>query len=321
MKKTRICLLLTFCMVLSVMSASCGRQDKVNSNGAAAASTLKIYYPNQDFTEIGGENAEAVSGDLTQRTGDLIRQLMTTPKDVRLKSVLGSMVSFNSFTVSNGSIAMDFDSDYLKLSKTAEVLFRASVVQTLTQLKDVKYVTISVKGSPLLDDNGDPVGIMTSNSFIDDTGTEINSYSKAKIRLYFTDREGKHLIADDEEFVYSSNISLEKLVAEKLIEGPSEGSSDFYPTIAPDAKLLSVTVKDRVCYVNFDAGLADKPYDVDENIVIYSIVDSLSELMEVDKVQIAIDGKTDRVLFDSMSLDKVYESNLDLVSDTDSGKE
>lgn len=319
MRKRRLSLLLVLCMLAMLLSA-CTQNKKVNTEDAADTG-CSVYYLNQDLTEIGAVkvNSITLSGNTEADIDVLIRQLAAAPDSVGYRAILGHGVTLKNYSVSSGSLVMNFGSDYLKMSKTEEVLFRASLVQTLTQVKTVKYVMFNVDGSTLLDDNGEPVGIMRSSSFIDDTGTEINSYSKAKLKLYFTDRQGQHLIETDEDVVYSSNMSLEKLVVEKLIEGPQ--TDDVYPTIAPDTKLLSVTVKDSICYVNFDAGLADKPYDVAENVVIYSIVDSLSELMDVDKVQILIEGRSDRVLFSKMSLDNIYESDLDLLAVPESGKE
>ena len=308
MNRMKTGLLLMLCAFAAVLACACAGRQKVNN-----AAVYKVFYPNQDFTEIGSEDIEALSADTAGDVSALITALESTPEDVKLKAVLGSSVTFSDYTVSGGNLTMNFGTDYKNMSKSEEVLFRASVVQTLTQVKGVNFVTFDVDGEPLLDDNGEAVGVMMADSFIDDTGTEINAYSKAKLRLYFTDREGKHLIATDEDAVYSSNMSLEKLVVEKLIEGPDD-STQVYPTIAPDTKLLGVTVKDGICYVNFDATLADKPYDVREDVVIYSIVDSLSELGTVNRVQISIEGKTDRMLFEKMSLDTIYGRDLDLVT-------
>lgn len=307
--RKRISVLSAVLMAAVMLCCACASKK---TETAADPNEYTVYYTNQSGTDIGAVKSQVISENSADQLEALIKLLSTQPENAQYKAMLGTAVTLNGHELADGSLTLDFGSDYTKMSKTEEVLFRASVVQTLTQVKGVKYVLFTVNGSPLLDDNGEPVGIMRANSFIDDTGTEINAYSKAKIRLYFTDRQGKHLIARDEEAVYSSNMSLEKLVVEKLIEGPD--TDEVYPTIAPDTKLISVTVKDGTCYVNFDAALSDKPYDVAENVVIYSIVDSLSELVDVNKVQILIDGKNDGVLFSKMSLNTIYESNYDLLT-------
>ena len=54
-----------------------------------------------------------------------------------------------------------------------------------------------------------------------------------------------------------SNISLEKLVMEQLIEGPRK--SGLLATIPSETKLITITVVDGVCYVNLVSGTSLVP--------------------------------------------------------------
>ena len=119
------------------------------------------------------------------------------------------------------------------------------------------------------------------------------------------------LIPETEEVVYSSNISLEKLVMEKLLEGPED--ERLKATLSPERKVNSITVKDGICYVNFDASNMEITANVTEEVSVYSIVNSLSELKNVNKVQISIDGENNRMFRENISLSNVFERNLDLV--------
>ena len=47
--------------------------------------------------------------------------------------------------------------------------------------------------------------------------------------------------------------------------------------------------------------------------LIYSIVNSLVELSNVNKVQIAVNGKTDIVFRETFNLVNLYERNLELI--------
>ena len=54
---------------------------------------------------------------------------------------------------------------------------------------------------------------MTADLFIDNAGNEINAYEKTRLLLYFTNEDGERLIGvQTKPVVYSSNISMEKLV-------------------------------------------------------------------------------------------------------------
>lgn len=110
----------------------------------------------------------------------------------------------------------------------------------------------------------------------------------------------------------SSNISVEKLVVESLIRGPVSGDTD-YPTLPPGTKILSISTKDGICYVNLNDGFLEQGYNVTEAVTIYSIVDSLTELSGISKVQILVNGETDLVYKESMRLDTIYERNLDII--------
>ena len=54
-------------------------------------------------------------------------------------------------------------------------------------------------------------------------------------------------------------------------------------------------------------------YNVTADVVIYSIVNSLVELSNVNKVQIAVNGKTDIVFRETFNLVNLYERNLELI--------
>lgn len=66
----------------------------------------------------------------------------------------------------------------------------------------------------------------------------------------FSNKAGTRLVPETREVHYSSNISLEKLVMEQLIEGPRK--SGLLATIPSETKLITITVVDGVCYVNLD---------------------------------------------------------------------
>ncbi|MFR6330274.1 MAG: GerMN domain-containing protein, partial [Eisenbergiella sp.] len=73
------------------------------------------------------------------------------------------------------------------------------------------------------------------------------------------------------------------------------------------------TVKDGICYVNVDENFMTQIYNVTADVVIYSIVNSLVELSNVNKVQIAVNGKTDIVFRETFNLVNLYERNLELI--------
>ena len=69
---------------------------------------------------------------------------------------------------------------------------------------------------------------------------------------------------------------------------------------------------DGVCYVNLDENFLMVVNNVSTDVSIYSIVNSLSELSNVNKVQILINGEVPSSFSSS-----VFERNLDIVTTID----
>ncbi len=307
MRKTRIGFLCAaLVMALCLCTACAGR------NAKQEGITYRIYYVSNDETKI--IEREYVSGtvDTEALLSEMLGQLASVPEKMEYETPLAGEISVTGHTLDSGLLTLDFDESYKKLYGIREILVRASIVRTVTQLPGVERVAFTVKGEQLTDQMGTAVGIMAADTFIENAGNEINAYEKVNLRLYFANEAGDRLVEENRRnVVYNSNISLEKLVVEKLVEGPAvEGA---YPTINPATKIVSVTVQDGTCYVNLNNDFLNQPYNVVSDVTIYSITNSLVELPNVNKVQIAINGETNLSYRENMSLNTVFERNLDLL--------
>lgn len=283
-----------------------------NRDAAQTDRTVRVYYPDEDHGSLLSVERTMLSETTQGRVDELIKAFYSDPVIDNMTPVLNEGISIKRRTISGSGLDIDFSVSYNSLSKTEEVLTRAAIVETLTQLDGISYVRFFVEGEELKDDHGKAYGPMRGDDFINDTATEINTYDRRRITLYFADMEGYHLKKTTRTVVYTANMSTEKLIVQKLIEGPETGE-DVYPTIPKDTSLLSVTTNNGMCYVNFNAAIREKPYNVAENVVIYSIVDSLTELPNIDQVQILVEGVSDGTLYGGMSLDRIYERDTDIV--------
>ena len=63
----------------------------------------------------------------------------------------------------NYNCTVDFSKEYYDLTAAQEVLLRASVVRTLTQLDSISYVTFTVNSIPLVDSDDEIVGSMAAD--------------------------------------------------------------------------------------------------------------------------------------------------------------
>ena len=309
MSGTKKILLLAIFVFMVACMTGCGDDTQDSSGGR----TYSVYYVNNEETGIFSKSYQTATEDGQELLDELMGQLAVISEKKEYKAPLSGDFAILGYTLESGQLAINFDEHYKEMDSIKEILVRAAIVRTLSQVKDVSYISFAVNNEPLMDNGGAVVGNMSADMFIDNEGNEINTYEKVNLHLYFANETGDRLVEENQRnVVYNSNISIEKLVVEKLIEGPlSEGS---YPTINPDTRIVSVTVKDRICYVNLDEVFLNQPYNVTSDVTIYSITNSLVELPNVSKVQISINGETSVFYKESVSLTTLFERNLDLIT-------
>lgn len=210
-------------------------------------------------------------------------------------------------------LTLFFNSGYMEYkNKILEILSRAAVVRTLAQIPGVDYVSFYINDQPLADASGRIVGKMKSSDFIEDLGPDINEYEMTTLALYFSNREGNRLIEERREVAYTTSTSMARLVMEQLIAGPK--TEGLLPSLPSDTRLLNISLQEGVCYVNLDSNFMTSAIATIELLPIYAIVNSLSELTNIGKVQIAINGETSRKYREVVALDVLFERNLDLVT-------
>lgn len=216
------------------------------------------------------------------------------------------------FEVDGKQVDLSFNEKYRSLDTTEEVLLRAAVVKSLVQISGIQYVSFYIEREPLLRSDKMPVGLMSSEDFVQNVGSSLHFYQSTSLTLYFANKAGDGLVKETVNNVrYNSNISMERLVIEQLLKGPS--SSGAYETLPANTKILSVSTKDQICYVNFDQELMNMKSNVKPEILIYSIVNSIVESGTAGQVQISINGESDIRFGQSVPLDQPLSRNLDLV--------
>ena len=301
MKKWKIFLLLAVCALLI---AGCGKKE-------ASTAETAVYYLNRDATSIVAKDYE-ITGDSPQiSVEELLMKLEEVPEDMDLKRTIPENVKLLGYSLDRQQLYLDFSAEYLSLDKATEVLVRAAIVKTMSQVDGVRFIGFRVTGEPLKDSKGIDIGLMNENTFLDNMGSEENATKISTLNLYFANKSGDKLKNQSCVVEYNANVAVEKVVVEQLIAGPTEDG--YYPTIPKDTKVMSVTSKDGVCYVNLDTGFTSQGYDVLGTVTIYSIVNSLTDLPGIQSVQILVNGETNMNYKDNISLETIFQKNSEIV--------
>ena len=301
MRKLRLFLLL---MIFAMLLGGCGKEEITEGETV-------VYHLNKDGTSI-VPVAYEITGDSPEvRVEEFLAKLEEVPESVDLRRTIPENVKISSYTLDRKQLYVDFNAEYLKLDKATEVLVRAAIVKTMVQIEEVSFVGIRVMGEALKDSKGSSIGLMNENTFLDNMGSEEKATKIVNLNLYFANKIGDKLINQSTVIEYNANVALEKVVVEQLIAGPSE--TGYYPTIPKDTKLMSITTKDGVCYVNLDTGFTSQGYDVLGTVTIYSIVNSLTELPDISGVQILVNGETSITYKDNISLETTFQMNPEMI--------
>ncbi|MGO5053407.1 GerMN domain-containing protein [Lachnospiraceae bacterium LCP25S3_G4] len=304
MKKKPL-LLLVFILVILIWG--CTRKQVVK-NGEPY-----IYEVNMEGTDLMKVPYTVGTQDTKNEVERMLQALATPSDDGVYKATIPAGVDVLNFEVNQNELHLNFNTDYTKMSHVEEVLCRAGVVQSLLKITGIEYVSFYVDTVPLMDVTGETIGLMQADEFVQNTGSSLHSYQKATLNLYFANKSGDKLIKETRTVRYSSNISIEKLIVEQLMKGPS--SEEGNPVITPNTKVLGVSIKDGIGYVNFDKEFLNQIYDLKPDIPIYALVNSIIEGANVSQVQISINGETDAIYLGEVDLSKPFERNLDIVEE------
>ena len=294
------------CVLTVFLLAACAKRTDVDSGDPY------IYSLNTDRTGLVKITFEFEEDDPLRQAEAILSEMKQPASDIEYTTVFPEDVEVTECNISGGILAVDFNSAYFQMENLEEKLVRAAVVQSLVRIDGINAVYFSVEGENLKDGDGRPIGLMNEDDFVENTASSPSSYQTGTLVLYFANADGDKLVPQEMNVRYSSNISREKLIVEKLIQGPQSG--DVYPVINPDTNLLSVTIKDKICYVNFDSTFLTGAYDIVPELTVYSIVNSLTEGTEAEQVQITINGESDNTYMEAVDLSRPLDANMNWVA-------
>lgn len=176
-RKKLICLGLACLMFLSGSLAACGRQTE--------QSAYHIEYLNKDKNRLVEEPYEPSATDTDGMIKEFLAKLSSDSDNVDYRKPIPNDVEITNYSLDGVLLTLHFDEDYSKMSAVDEVLCRAAVVRTMTQIDGVDCVAFYIGDAPLTDAKGNLVGTMNQDSFIENPGEQINSIQNTTLTLYF----------------------------------------------------------------------------------------------------------------------------------------
>ncbi len=292
MKKSKSIMVIMACLISFALLCALGYiVYSTNDFGEVANKTTKsysVYFLDSTKTKLVSETASVEPMSEIDTLCALTNILIKGPKDsVEKKRAIPESTQLLSLDCDASIATVNFSSAFYGESDIDNSLAAATIVKTLCETSYVTKVKILVEGNELINSDKVAYGALGSEDIIDSSQAKNNSLV---ISLYFADKDAAKLQLERRSVVQNDKEPVEKIVINELMRGSLSSGLKLIPA---EAKLISTEIKDGVCFVNFSKEFTDKRVagSSSELLTIYSIVNTLTELENIDKVQFLIEGQ------------------------------
>lgn len=273
---------------------------------------VSVFLTNSTQDGLVDINIDIDAKKTEEKVNDVLKILKNGMDDSSAKPTIPSFVSIHDIRLEDKNLIINFNTGYNTMDDIQEILCRSSIVKSLTELSAIETVEFYVDGIPKKGDNGVILGKMGKDDVVYDKD-DLLKETKTKIILYYADKDVQYLVPKEVEIVINPNEQLEKTVLNKLIEGPSE--KGLLRTVPVETKIKNIYTNEGVCYVDFSKEFKTKHSggSTSELLTIYSIVNSLTEMNNINKVQFLIEGEIQEEFKGHVKFDDLFVRNLDIV--------
>lgn len=316
LKKSRAIVIILICIAALALLATAGyfiiTRNDAPSTEKQKNETVSLYFLDSSKTKLVSETREIEplpDRDLMEKLANL---LIEGPKDsVEKKRAIPENTRVLSVSI-NGSIAtVDFSAEFYGQTDIDSSLAAATVVKTMCDTGKVSKVIILVEGQALIGSNEVELGALGSDDIVYVGSSSSETNNNVVISLYFADKTGQYLQLEQRTVKQNDKEPLAKIAVTELMNG---SQTDGQRLIPAEAKLLSTEIKEGICFVNFSKEFVDKhqPGSTAELLTVYSIVNTLTELNNITKVQFLIEGQKVET-FGEMVFDEPFTRNESLI--------
>lgn len=248
---------------------------------------LDLYYLNESSTSIQAEKHKLSYNDSSELANLVLEELSKKPSDSKNSRVINKHTDWE-ITYNAPKLNVDFTEDFLSADPSRNLLATYAVVKSLCRLDGILSVKVTVNGNDIIAPDNTPIDYLSDKdiNLESDTHTSENRV----LKLYFSTNDAR-LLPEYRTVKLSDTITLEHYIVSELIKGPTE--KNLSPTLSSDTMVISAESADGTAYINMSQSFIDKNSGTPdkEQRAVYSIVNSVCEVSNVNDVQILIEGK------------------------------
>ncbi len=279
------------------------------SGCTSKSESVSLYFKDAGTNALNEEkrNLDTDKMKLDEKAKTVVAELIKGPVKESNEPVISDKATILKLDIKGGVATVDFSKHYSEKKGTEEIILRNALVKTLCSIEGIDAIVIRVEGSPLMDDDNKEIGLISLSDY-----TDPHTKEETTIRLYFPNKNGDILEVEKRKVEVQNALSLERTVVNELISGPNDKSHS--PSVPQGTKLIKIENKDGVCTVNFSSEFigSTSGSTLETTLRLYSVVNSLCALDNVDSVQILINGEVNAEMGDIV-FDTTYYADMSYV--------
>lgn len=254
------------------------------------AYTGELYYFNETSTSIVAESREIKYSDEQDLAETVIEELRKGPSNSKNSRIIERKTQLLSLSgVETGNVIVNFSREFITGDSAKDILAVYSVAKSLCALGNINSVKVVIEGREIATSDGSIIGYLTDQDI--NLPTDTYNSEMREVTLYFPKKDSYSLVKETRSIKVTDQQPIAQYIIYELIKGPE--NENLASPLSKDTVLLSVETSDNICFVNFKSSFLDKNSgNADkEKLAVYSIVDSLTEIESIGRVQFLMDGK------------------------------
>lgn len=259
----------------------CGRSSGRQDVRAA------YYAESGDF--FGYESREVIAYS-DERLCTLALQLaMSEPQSENLSCIFPERTMLRAVELSShGVVTVQLSEEYGTLSDMERTVADYCIVLTLYELEE--QLSMQLRGVVITVEGENSRTVRTPDDIVE--STDWLRLREHVLTVYFPMPALSGLAPNTFLCTLADSEEPAEAILEILMAGIQENGV-FNPIVTSDIKLRGVTVKNRVCYLDFNEAFANLQRSAEDNLEwkLYAIINSVCELDYVDRVQFLINGE------------------------------
>lgn len=274
-----------------------------NEEGSETANDLKtmtVSYVDSDWTDLSNSDINVEPLASTESMIDTVmNSIITEPEDTTKVVPVAPGMEYQRYNYDGeGTVTVIFNIDSSRTDAYTLNLSKKAFTLSLCRIDGVNSVTFEMHNIVTGDETISHG--CNENSFAD--VDDANLDAECGVMVYFGTLDGEGLLGREINVDMSDAISVEKQIIEAL---KTSSGDDTEPTLPSDTYIVSLSVNDGVCYIEFSREFLSNAV-AKTDVAMYSVINSLTSLSYIDNVNIMVEGVTDNEISEKVQLAVTY---------------